>query len=82
MIYLMLGFLATNIMNVGHNWCVEQGLGRRVCPVLVLAGEVNIGQVASDTGHCNGALAPWLPEIKVERVVLYVLVPRVVLFCC
>lgn len=67
------------LVNVGHNRSVKQTLRRRIAPVVVLAGEFDVGQMASDAGHSNRAWAPWLPEIEIEGIIFDVLAPCVVL---
>jgi hypothetical protein len=66
-------------MNVGDYGSVEQSLWWRVTPVLVLAGELDIGQVASDACHCDGTLPQILPKVEIKRVVLDVLISRIML---
>ena len=67
-------------MDARQHWSVEERLRRRRVPVLIIGRKFNIGQVARDAGHRNGAVAPRLAKVKVERVVLDVLVACVVLF--
>jgi hypothetical protein len=69
----------THIVHLGHDRCVEERLGRRVTPILVILCKVDVGQVAGDTRHGGIASPPRSTKIKIERVVFDELVARVVL---
>lgn len=41
-------------MDILHNWCREERFWWRVTPVLVLVGELNIGEMTRNAGHGDG----------------------------
>lgn len=77
-LFIMPGRIAY-FMNAGDYGGVEQALRRRVAPILVLARELDVGEMTSNTSHGHRALSQRLSEVKVERVILDVLVARVML---
>lgn len=48
-------------------------------PIFVLAGELETGEVTCDACHGHGTRPIRLPKVKVKRIVLDILIPRVVL---
>lgn len=64
----------THIVYVGNHRSTEQRLWRRKAPVFVLAGKVQVGEMAHDAGHRDGALTILRAEIEIKRVILDVLI--------
>jgi hypothetical protein len=61
-----------NLINSRDSRSVKETFRRRIAPVCVSRTELNIRQMTRNASHNYTATSPWLTEIKVEGIVLYV----------
>lgn len=71
--------MGIHIVNTSDDGRIEECLWRRMAPILVLWRKVDVGQVAGDTCHGDGAFSPSLAKVKIEGVVFDEFVSSIVL---
>lgn len=71
--------MGIHVVNTSNDGRIEECLWRRMAPILVLWRKVDVGQVAGDTCHGDGAFAPSLAKVKIEGVVFDEFVSGIVL---
>lgn len=71
--------MGIHIVNTGDYGRIKECFWRRMAPILVLWRKIDVGQVAGDTCHGDGAFPPSLAKVKIEGVVFDEFVSGVVL---